>query len=179
MLLAIALLGVGCQTPQVAEPLTESTAGNDMDSQLEFWHVLTERQLTSHDEAFHGLLLFIDGEDPANDYAGRVELLQQRGLLPQSFDGEVHEAITRGTLAVALCNALDIKGGVVMRMIGNRPRYAVRELEYLNIYPPSSEQQTIRGNEFVFVIGRAEDYLRQVNQKASPQKINPEEGAAS
>jgi len=66
-----------------------------------------------------------------------------------------------------------------MRIVGPRQRYAVRELEFLNIYPPSSEQQTIRGNEFVFVIGRAEDYLRRVNQKASPKKINPEQGAGS
>jgi hypothetical protein len=81
-LLPLAICAVlGCKTAKVAEPLTANLAGSDPDAQMEFWHTLATRNLTSNDEAFHGLLLFLDAEDPAKDYAGRVELLKGKGLL--------------------------------------------------------------------------------------------------
>jgi hypothetical protein len=73
---AFCVLLAGCHTAKVAEPLTATLSGSDADAQMEFWHTLATRNLTSNDEAFHGLLLFLDSEDPAKDYAGRVELLK-------------------------------------------------------------------------------------------------------
>ena len=117
--------------------------------------------MTSNDDAFHGLLLFLDGDDPAADYAGRVRTLQSRGLLPKSFNQPAEQAVQRGTLAVALVKALDIKGGVMLRLLGPTPRYAVRELVFMELYPPSSPSQTFSGVEFLGIIAKAEDYQRQ------------------
>jgi hypothetical protein len=152
----------GCQqTARVAHPLTAEAGGNDVNTQLEFWHTLSQRPVTSNDEAFHGLLMFLDGDDPASDYAGRVETLRARRMLPRGFDRPADEAVTRGTLAVAITRALDIKGGLVMRTFGPTPRYAVRELRYLELYPPaSSPNQTFSGAEFLGIIGRMEDHER-------------------
>ena len=150
----------GCQAARVERPLTAQWAGNDADAQLEFWHRLAEEPVTSNDDAFHGLLLFFDGQDPAADYAGRVAALRERGLLPAGFDEPAERAVSRGTLAVALVRALNIRGGVLMTLTGRNPRYAVRELQYLGVYPPSSENQTFNGAEFLGVIGKAEDYER-------------------
>jgi hypothetical protein len=47
-----------------------------------------------------------------------------------------------------------------MRLFGPHDRYAVRELQYAGVYPPSSPQQTFSGQEFLGIIGRAEDYQR-------------------
>ena len=157
---AAVILLAGCQTARVERPLTAEWGGNDPDSQLEFWHRLAEEPVTSNDDAFHGLLLFFDGEDPAADYAGRVAALRERGLLPGGFDEPAEQAVTRGTLALALVRALDIRGGVMMAFPGRNPRYAVRELQFLGLYPPSSENQTFNGAEFLGVIGKAEDYQR-------------------
>ena len=41
----------------------------------------------------------------------------------------------------------------------DNPRYAVRELMYMDLYPPSSPQQTLSGTEYRGNIGRIEDYL--------------------
>lgn len=168
------LLG-GCGNAQVANPLTQSLAGNDPDSRIAFWHTLAERKVTSNDEAFHGLLLLIDDNDPAADYAGRVKVLKEQGLLPRDFDQPADQAVYRGTLAVVICNALDIKGGVVMRLVGTNGRYASRELQYLNIFPDGSPHQTFRGDEYLYVIGRTEDYQRQLDTKAPAQSLPGEE----
>ncbi len=170
--LALLALGlVGCQTAEVAEPLTQTVAGNDVDSQLAFWHTLAERRLTSNDEAFHALLLFLDGEDPATDYAGRVEKLKARGLLHPSFDRPANEAVTRGTLAVAMFKSLKVCGGLTICTFGITQRYALRELEFAGVFPPSSPQQVMSGDEFIDLIGRAEDYQREFDKKAPAQQV--------
>jgi hypothetical protein len=154
------MLLAGCHTAKVAQPLTATLGGNDPDAQMEFWHTLAERDLTSNDEAFHGVLLYLKDADPATDYAGRMGALKKRGLLDASFNEPANEAIERGTLAQVLVRMLKIKGGVFQRLTHDHPRYAVRELMYMDLYPPSSPNQTFSGTEFLGIIGRIEDYQR-------------------
>jgi hypothetical protein len=162
---ALAFFAAGCQTARVRQPLTRDLGGNDPNEQLEFWNRLAEQPVTSNDDAFHGLLLYLDGNDPADNYAGRVRTLRSRKMLPAGFDQQPDEAIERGTLAVALLKALDIKGGLMLRVLGPTPRYAVRELVFMELYPPSSPQQTFSGEEFLGIMGKIEDYQR--GQEAS------------
>ena len=164
---ALAAVCAGCQTAHVNSSLAAKFSGNDPDAQLNFWHELANRHLTSNDEAFHGLLLFADGRDDANTYDKRVATLKSRGLLAASFSEPANNAIRRGDLAVAIVNLLGIKGGWVMHVFGPTPRYAVRELVYAGIFPPSSPQQTFSGAEFVGVIGKLDDYQQPVAADAS------------
>lgn len=163
----------GCNTAQVADPLTNTLSDNRPETQLEFWHQLTSRPITSNDEAFHGLILFMEVEDPPADYQGRMELLGSLQMLPPGFDRPANQAVLRGTLAVAITRLLEIKGGLVMRLLGPSPRYATRELQYLSLYPPSSPQQTFSGTEFVGVMGRIEDYQR-ITHPIDKPTIRPE-----
>jgi hypothetical protein len=159
MLLA-AVVAAGCQSSKVGQPLDPKLAGNDLDAQLEFWHALPERKAVSNDEAFHALLLFVEGTDAAADYDGRVRLLKDRRMLPANFDGAAEDVVRRGIVAMALAKALEIEGGLTMQLFGSSPRYAVREMQYAGLFPASSPQQTFSGAEFLGIIGRAEDYQR-------------------
>ena len=161
LVLAALLMMAGCQTARVGHPLTQDLAGNAAETQMDFWHTLAGRPVTSYDEAFHGLLLYLDGRDGAQDYAGRVAELRLRKMLPSGFSAPAGQAVDRGTLAYAIVRALQIKGGWVMHVFGNSPRYAIKELEYEGVYPPSSPNQTFSGSEFVGVIGKMEDYQRE------------------
>jgi|GEM_PF-720648 len=179
VIVALAGLLIGlpaCETASVDQSLTAEYAGNDMDSQMEFWHSLANRRLTSNDDAFHGVLLFLNDQDDNPDYESRVQALKDSGLLPAGFDRPAQEAVTRGTLAVILVNALQIKGGVMMHLVGPQPRYAVRELTAMGIYPLSSPHQVFAGDEFIDIIGRAEDYQRRVNRKARAHELDAAAG---
>jgi hypothetical protein len=171
--LAVLWLG-GChaatKTSSVSQPLSPELSKGGPDAQVEFWHALPDRKAVSHDEAFHALLLFADGDDRSADYAGRVETLKQRKMLPAGFSGAAGEPARRGTVAVALSQILAIRGGLTMHMFGASPRYAVRELQYAGLFPPSSPQQTFSGAEFLGIIGRAEDYQR----VQGPETLSPE-----
>lgn len=150
----------GCTATKVTESVPPELLANDEGAQIEFWHALADKPQTSNDEAFHGLLLYTDGEDPAENYEQRVQTLKQRKMLPSRFSAAADDAVKRGDVAVAIVRILDIKGGLTMRVFGPSPRYAVRELTYETIFPPSSPHQTFSGAEFVGIIGRVEDYQR-------------------
>ncbi len=166
LLLTVCAIGLpGCQSAQVAEPLTESTAGADIDSQLNFWHTLADRPVTSNDEAFHGLILFVAQEPVTTSYEDRVTFLKERGLLAKGFDGKANEAVRRGTVAVALTRELKIKGGLILHISPYSERYATREMIYEGLFPMSSPHQTFSGREFLGVIGKAEDYLEGIESK--------------
>src|SRR4051812_14644344 len=153
-------MAAGCQLPNAGPSLTEKLAGNDVDAQMEFWHQLGDRPMTTNDDAFHGILLYADGKDDSADYAARVTTMKSRKMLPANFDRPGDEAAERGTIAVALVRVLEIKGGLMMHVVGSTPRYAMRELIYRGLYPQSSPNQTFAGSEFVGIIGRIEDYQR-------------------
>jgi hypothetical protein len=159
--LLLGLVLAGCQSAHVAHPLTERLAGNDADSQMEFWHTLSDRHVTSNDEAFHGMLLFFDGKDDSANYTQRVDTLKARKLLPAGFKEQPADAVRRGTLAVVIVQGLSIKGGWALRAFGPTERYALRELVYMNLYTPSSVNQTFSGSEFLGIIGKVEDYQQQ------------------
>ena len=176
----LALLICGCQTTptHVPDSLTAKFGGSEPDAQMEFWHQLTDKPLTSNDDAFHGLLLYMDGGDGAADYAARVDNLRSRNMLPKGFAEPGDVAVSRGTLAVAIMRLINLKGGVTTRMFGPSPRYAVRELMFVNVYPQSSPNQTFSGSEFVGIIGRIEDYQRG-NPADAPAAVLPGEVEAN
>jgi hypothetical protein len=156
----LAILCGGCQSAHVPNSVVTKFPGSDTDAQLSFWHELAERHLTSNDDAFHGLLLYLDGKDDSANYAQRVATLKSRGILPDSFSAPADVAVRRGVLAVAITKILDIHGGWAMHVFGPTQRYATRELVYDDVFPPSSAQQTFSGSEYVGIIGKIEDYQR-------------------
>jgi hypothetical protein len=159
--ICLLILAPGCHSAHVSEPLTNKYSGSETESQMEFWHQLADRPVTCNDEAFHGLLMYLDGQDPNTDYAARVASMKSRGLLPSDFNRPADEAVSRGNLAVAIARALQIKGGIMLHVAGTSPRYATRELIYLELYPPfSSPNQTFTGSEFLGIMGRVEDWQR-------------------
>ena len=50
----------------------------------------------------------MDNKDDSTDYAGRVAELKSRHMLSANFSQPAEAAIQKGTLAVALCRALNI-----------------------------------------------------------------------
>lgn len=169
MVTAAALMMGACQSTRVEQPMSaELVNSQEVDDQMDFWHDLAQRPMVANDEAFHALLLFVDGQDTAGSYEARVENLKDRKMLPGSFDAPADHAITRGDLAVALVGALEIKGGVMLRLMPTSRRYATRELAYEGLFPQSSEHQTFTGEQFIGIIGKAEDYQR-ANTPEAPE----------
>jgi hypothetical protein len=149
----------GCMTATVQRTVVADLGADDQDTQIDFWHTLATKPVASNDDAFHAIILDLDGTDPNANYDARVATLKTRGLLLKSFNRPANEGVTRGTVAVALYQAAGIKGGVILHLFGPNERYCLRELRYLNLLPPSSPNQIFSGVELVGVVGRFEDYM--------------------
>lgn len=148
----------GCARTTIRQVEATDYDPNDSTAELDFWHNLPGRSAVTNDEGLHGVLVFADGTDPTRNYKDRVALLKQRGWVPEGFDEASNVAMQRGTLAKALCHVLKIDGGVMMHITGSSRRYATRELMYVGIMAPGTEQQVMSGLDYIGVISKAQDY---------------------
>jgi hypothetical protein len=161
LLVAAAVLPfAGCQRTIVSSPLQTDYAADDIGAELDFWHQMPTRSAVTNNEALHGLFLLLDGEDKAGNWEARVNLAKSRGWLDADWAEPANQSVSRGTLARAICVACKIDGGVMMRVLGPVPRYAVRELVFLRIMAdPSTDYQSLTGLEYIGVVSKAQDYL--------------------
>ena len=164
--MAVGMVGVvGCQSAHVDKPAAALHGGSDPDAQADFLFDLSQRPVTSNDDAAHALLLYIDGKDDSADYAGRIAALKSRGFVGAEWNRPGDEAVTRGELAAAVVRIAKIKGGLTATILGPNPRYATRTLVNEGIFPDSSPNQTFSGAEFCGIMGTLEDYQREIQRR--------------
>ena len=169
---AAVVLLAGCHELKPGKAVRKELSGSDPQAQLEFWHELADEPIASNDQAFRALLLYLDDKDDAANYDARVATLRTRNLLPTDFAEPAEAGVTRGTFAYALMRLLNEKGGLTTRVFGIHPRYAVRELQFLEVLPPSTPNQGLSGNDVVGIIGRVEDFQRSTTE--TPDEAVPE-----
>lgn len=149
----------GCARSRIANSLARPVAPGDMQTELAFWDAASGRAMISNDEGLHGLLLFAQGDDACKTYDERLARAREAGWVAESWHEDGDLAMQRGTLARAVAVHCKITGGVMMRVLGPVPRYALRELQYLGMMGTGSEQQAVSGREFMGVLSKAQDYL--------------------
>ncbi len=117
--------------------------------------------LLSEDEASYGKAAYmiltaaeIIGENSSDRDA--VTELESKGW---SFNGKsVDDPISLGEYSLMVMRCLDIPGGL-MYSIFQIPRYAVRELAFLNIIiGNSSSFRSVSGEEVIVILGKALEY---------------------
>jgi hypothetical protein len=167
LLVAIAA-GAGCARTTISTRAETGYVRGDLSGEMEFWYALPGRAAVSNDEGLHGLMLLENPEAPARTYEERVGYAKAQGWLPEGWEEPPELAIQRGRIASALVVITKLRGGVMMRLVGPVPRYALREVIYAGLMPPSSENQTISGDDFIAVISKAQDYMAIVAARGMP-----------
>jgi hypothetical protein len=152
-------LNGGCARSVVKEPLLTNTPPDDVTARLDFWDAMSDHGVVSNDEGLHGLFLLADSRDPSASYAERVSRAKERGWLADGFDEAADLSMQRGTAARAVCGLCDIEGGLMMHLLGPTGRYATRELIFMGMMAPGTEQQSLSGREFIGIITKAQDYM--------------------
>ncbi len=155
-----AVTAAGCATARtVIENSATDRFGADAD-ELDFWDVIaTQRVVTNHD-ALYGLLLAASGAAPEG-YEARLEEARRRGWIAGARTPPANESATVGMIAVAACDLIDAGGGLVMRLLGPAPRSCTREIVYLDLLPPRTENQSMTGLEFIDLLSRIEQFNRE------------------
>ena len=156
---ATVVAAAGCARTVVEDADATDYDPNDVTAQLDFWHELPGASAVSNDEGLHGVILLLEGVDETGSYEERLAYFRERGWLPDGFDEPAEFAMQRGLLASVLTHALDVDGGVMMRLTNKHPRYATRELVALGVLPAGSELMVIDGLDYLGVISEAQDEL--------------------
>ena len=156
---SIVLLGLGCATQRTT--LDRSAVGlyPGEDYELDFWDELTTQPVVTNDDALHGLLLVVAPELVEANYVARLDAARKRGWIGEDTDLPPTESARVGMIAVAVCDILEIQGGVTMRLLGPSPRYCTRELVFRRVIPLRTATQSLTGLEFIDLVGRVEDSM--------------------
>ena len=144
-------------------------AEGEVMSDAEFFYELTNKRYCSTDDAYRGVLLFIDGKDTSKDFQERAARVQMHGIVKKSWKHNAKAPITKGKVAYMFARALEIRGGVVYNITDASPRYALRELIYHDIIISGSENQKLSGAEYVGILGRADDYREAMIKRKADQ----------
>jgi hypothetical protein len=157
LLLALA----GCK-PYVMSSSAVDTLGK-ADQEIDFLAAVERMPAVTNNDALHAFLLLQDGDDTCADYAARVREGVRRGWMQSGHSPLANEAARVGWMATAGCVVMDVKGGLTMRLLGPVPRYATKELVFMEILPLRTENQVLTGSEFV-------DYLNRLQRIAGTNR---------
>jgi len=166
LLLAVLLVAAGCRPYVMSNSAVEQYPGAD--DELDFLAAVERMPAVTNNDALHGFFLLQDGSDPHGDFQARVAEGQRRGWFPMGTPVRANEAAKIGWMATAGCRVMDVRGGLSMNLLGPLPRYATRELVYMEILPLRTENQILTGGEFV-------DYLNRLSRIAGrSRRARPE-----
>ena len=133
-------------------------AEGEVVSDAEFLYELSDKKYCTTDDAYRGMLQFVDGQDTSSTFQERTARVQMHGLVKKGWKHVAEEPITKGKLAYMFARALELPGGVMYNVTDANCRYALRELIYKDVIRIGSEGEKVSGAEFVGILGRADDY---------------------
>ena len=157
-LVALLAAGLGgCASPGITG--SETTLPDDAGSPGFLARVSNQKNVSEND-AFRGMLMLLEGDDPAADFGGRVAALQERDVVPPRWAYAADRPLTRGRLAYMVYQACGMPGGVTLTLLGPSQRYCLRELQYRGFVGDGAFHIPVSGMEYIAVMKRADTYRR-------------------
>ncbi len=133
-------------------------ADNGNGSSTSFYRDLAKKKAATVEDGYRAICILKADKNEEMKFEERRDYLVKEGIVPESWSLQPQTELTKGKLAYLVCKALEIKGGVIMRVFGVSERYALRELAYLRIMPQKSAHFFVSGTELLAVLSRAARY---------------------
>lgn len=141
----------------IANPGARAPGGENSAAYLDR---ISSQANVSENDALRGILMLLDGDDKAQTFAQRVEILRGRSIVAQRWNCDASRPITRGRLAYMIYQSCNMPGGVILTLAGPTQRYCLRELQWRQMMRTGLGQTPVAGMEFVSVLTRADAYIR-------------------
>ncbi len=182
LLLSGIMLQSGCAMERTTAESSVVDSYGTPDDELDFLDALERRRVVTNHDAIHALLMAAGPEvqeDLPADYESRVNRARQRGWVREEADLPPNQSATIGMIAVAVCDLLEIKGGLTMRVLGPSPRYATRELVFRQILPRRTDNQSMTGLEFIDLLSRVQERMDVIRARRAREAREVEEDRAA
>ncbi len=132
--------------PEVLEPL--------------YFASLVGKRITYRYDAMMGVLIVLGLDEEHIGLDSQVAFFQEQGFVPpryrESFDPM--QPLRRGLAAYMFRQALGIRGGLALHLLGPSERYALKELGFQGIMSPGLVNDLVSGQELVQIITQAANY---------------------
>ena len=152
--LAVAL-SAGLPLSALQDKPTEKPAAKAKESRTAYLRRIYEKDRASYGDACRAILSVLKDEHTDADFAAVVGDLSGRGVVLADWGIDEAGPLTKGTLAYMTCQALDIKGGVTMRLFGINRRYALRECIHRGLIASGTTGEYVSGRELIDVVTNA------------------------
>jgi hypothetical protein len=121
-------------------------------------------------DAYKTLVILMGLDDQFSDTDSQLTFLREKGIVPKSLgiNSDYNDPLNKGVTAYMFAKAMDIKGGVTLRLFGFSQRYALKELVYQGIMVPGNVQDVVSGQELILTLMRAADYMIDQQRRKRP-----------
>jgi hypothetical protein len=125
------------------------------ESRTAYLRRIFEKDRASYGDACRAVLSVIKDEHSDADFGVISGDLGGRGVVNAEWGLQESSLLTKGTLAYMVCQALEIQGGVTMRIFGINRRYALRECLHRRLIAGGTTDEYVTGRELIDVITNA------------------------
>lgn len=153
LLLLLALLAA-CGRTTMQASVVDAHGERDEFAEMDFWDGLAETRAVTNHDALHALMLSFELPG-ADNFAARLAAAKERRWIAK--DLAANETARVGWIAKAVCLEAGIQGGLTMRLLGARERYALKELNHRGWLPNMSTNQAISGLQLITLLTKVED----------------------
>jgi hypothetical protein len=174
LLTACLLLLAGCRPYVMSNSAVEQYPSAEQE--IDFLSAVERMPAVTNNDALHGFLMLQDGADPHATYEARAAEGRRRGWFMLGVPRNPNEAAKVGWMATAGCTVMQVKGGLTMHLFGPAPRYATRELVYMEILPLRTENQILTGAEFVDFLNRLDRIAGRNRREVAPSPLGEPAG---
>ncbi|MEW5693929.1 MAG: hypothetical protein AB1765_11615 [Candidatus Hydrogenedentota bacterium] len=129
-------------------------------STTKYFRELAKRDYVTLADACLALCLLLDGPKE-KDFEFQLEFLKKKKILFKETPTDPKIRLAKGTVAVMLCKALKIKGGIMLRLFPDNQKYALKELVYLKLIGDDSINEWISGKELIGWLDKATEYRKE------------------
>ena len=146
----------------VQKPFAQKAAVKELPT-LAYLQSLLTQEVTTRYDLFRVVIILFGVEDQYRQTTDQIALLKEKNFLPThpARDYLLNAPLTKGFAAEVFCRALNIRGGLWMRLLGINERRALKELVFENIASGGNVLDKVSGRELVEMFIQAANYLAQ------------------
>ena len=117
-------------------------------------------------DACKALVLLVKVENQYIDLGSQITFLREKKLLPKRFEKgfDPAEPLRRGLTAYMFSKVLDIRGGILLTLLGPTERYALKELVHQGIMASGNVKDILSGEELVSILTQAGNYMSKMRE---------------
>lgn len=126
-----------------------------------YFQDLFSRKVAFRYDICHALVVLMGVSKEYTKLDEEIDYLERNGIIPKRLvsDFEPNKPLRKGLAAYMFCRALNIKGGLLMRIFSWSQRYALNELVYEDIILPGSTGEIVSGKELILTLTEAASYM--------------------